>query len=117
MPDSNPRPLPQKSGALPMSHHIYKEFCLVINLEKYSFHINEIEFLPFWATLCQQSACGPLHLSSNAKAVQQFPESATVKDMQVFLGNSSPMPPACCCLSLTAYVGDCHPTQCCLGHI
>ena len=24
MPDSNPRPLPEKSGALPMSHHIYK---------------------------------------------------------------------------------------------
>ena len=24
MPDSNPGPLPQKSGALPMSHHIYK---------------------------------------------------------------------------------------------
>ena len=23
MPDSNPGPLPQKSGALPMSHHIY----------------------------------------------------------------------------------------------
>ena len=24
MPDSNPGSLPQKSGALPMSHHIYK---------------------------------------------------------------------------------------------
>ena len=46
-----------------MSHHIYKEFCLVINMEKYSFHINEIEFLPFWATLCQHVALFPSALT------------------------------------------------------
>ena len=30
MPDLNPGPLPQKSGALPMSHHIYNYYNYVI---------------------------------------------------------------------------------------
>ena len=54
---------------------------LVINLEKCSFHVNEIEFLGHHV-----SARGALPLTSNVEAVQQFPEPATVKDMQVFLG-------------------------------
>ena len=30
MPNSNPGPLPHKSGALPMSHHIYKLMILFV---------------------------------------------------------------------------------------
>ena len=58
-----------------------QEFGLVINLEKCSFHVSEIEFLGHHV-----SARGVLLLSSNVEAVQKFPEPATVKDMQVFLG-------------------------------
>ena len=58
-----------------------QEFGLVINLEKCSFHVSEIEFLGHHV-----SARGALPLSSNVEAVQKFPEPATVKDMQVFLG-------------------------------
>ena len=58
-----------------------QQFGLVINLEKCSFHVNEIEFLGHHV-----SARGALPLTSNMEAVQQFPEPATVKDMQVFLG-------------------------------
>ena len=58
-----------------------QQFGLVINLEKCSFHVNEIEFLRQ-----NVSARGALLLTSYLEAVQQFPEPATVKDMQVFLG-------------------------------
>ena len=54
---------------------------MVINLEKCSFHVSEIEFLGHHV-----SARGALPLSSNVEAVPKFPEPATVKDMQVFLG-------------------------------
>ena len=54
---------------------------MVINLEKCSFHLSEIEFLGHYV-----SARGALPLSSNVEAVQKFPEPASVKDMQVFLG-------------------------------
>ena len=53
----------------------------MINLEKCTFHVNEIEFLGH-----SVSGRGALPLSSNVEAVQHFPEPATVKDMQVFLG-------------------------------
>ena len=52
-----------------------QQFGLVINLEI------EIEFLGHHV-----SARGALPLSSNVDAVQLFPEPATVKDMQVFVG-------------------------------
>ena len=58
-----------------------QQFGLVINLKKCSFHVNEIEFLGH-----HLSARGAFPLTSNVEAVQQFPEPATVKDMQVFLG-------------------------------
>ena len=58
-----------------------QHFGLVINLEKCTFHVKEIEFLGH-----SVSARGALPLSSNVEAVQQFPEPATVKDMKVFLG-------------------------------
>ena len=58
-----------------------QQFGLVINLEKCTFHVKEIEFLGH-----SVSARGALPLSSNVEAVQQFPEPATVKDMKVFLG-------------------------------
>ena len=63
-----------------LSHQL-QEFGLVINLEKCSFHVSEIEFLGHHV-----SARGALPLSSNVEAVPKFPEPATVKDMQVFLG-------------------------------
>ena len=58
-----------------------REFGLVINLEKCTFNVPEIEFLGHTV-----SARGALPLQSNVEAVQQFPEPATIKDMQVFLG-------------------------------
>ena len=58
-----------------------REYGTVINLEKCSFHVSEIEFLGHTV-----SAQGALPLSSNVEAVQKFPETATIKDMQVFLG-------------------------------
>ena len=53
-----------------------QHFGLVINLEKCTFHVKEIEFLGH-----SVSARGALPLSSNVEAVQHFPEPATVKDM------------------------------------
>ena len=44
-------------------------------------HVSEIEFLGYHV-----SARCALPLSSNVAAIQQFPEPATVSDMQVFLG-------------------------------
>ena len=58
-----------------------QQFGLVINLEKCVFMVSEIEFLGHHV-----SARGALPLSSNVEAVKTFPEPATVKDMQVFLG-------------------------------
>ena len=58
-----------------------REFGLVINLEKCTFHMPEIEFLGHTV-----SARGALPLQSNVEAVQKFPEPATIKEMQVFLG-------------------------------
>ena len=58
-----------------------QQFGLVINLEKCVFHTSKIEFLGHHV-----SACGALPLNSNVEAVQLFPEPATVKDMQVFVG-------------------------------
>ena len=58
-----------------------REFGLVINLEKCIFNVSEIEFLSHTV-----SACGTLPLQSNVDAVQKFPEPATIKEMQVFLG-------------------------------
>ena len=58
-----------------------REFGLVINLEKCTFHVSEIEFLGHTV-----SSRGVLPLQSNMSAVQHFPQPATVKDMQVFLG-------------------------------
>ena len=90
-----------------------QQFGLVINLEKCTFHVNEIEFLAH-----SVSACGALPLSSKVEAVQHFPEPATVKDMQVFFYLASfPTPPARFFPSQTAYVGDCHPAQRCPGHL
>ena len=58
-----------------------QQFGLVINLEKCVFHASEIEFLVHYV-----SAHSALPFSSNVEALQLFPEPATVKDMQVFLG-------------------------------
>ena len=58
-----------------------REFGLVINLEKCTFYVSEIEFLGHTV-----SSRGALPLHSNVSAVQHFPQPATVKDMQVFLG-------------------------------
>ena len=58
-----------------------QHFGLAINLEKCSFHVNDIKFLGH-----SVSAFGALPLSSNVETVQHFSEPATVKDMQVFLG-------------------------------
>ena len=55
-----------------------RKFGLVINLEKCTFHVPEIEFLGHTV-----SARGALPLQSNVEAVQNFPEPATIKDMQV----------------------------------
>ena len=57
-----------------------REFGLVINLEKRTFNVSEIEFLGHTV-----SARGALPLQSNVEAVQKFPEPATIKEMQVFL--------------------------------
>ena len=96
-----------------------QQFGLVINLEKCTFHVKEIEFLGHESV----SARGTLPLSSNVEAVQHFPEPATVKACKyswawsTFTVASFPMPPACCFPSQTAYVGDCHPAQRCTGHL
>ena len=58
-----------------------REFGLVINLEKCTFNVSEIEFLGHTV-----SARGALLLHSNLEAVQKFPEPAINKEMQVFLG-------------------------------
>ena len=95
-----------------------QQFGLVINLEKCTFHVKEIEFLGH-----SVSARGAIPLSSNVEAVQHFPEPATVKACKyswawsTFTVASFPMPPACCFPSQTAYVGDCHPSQRCTGHL
>ena len=73
-----------------------REFGLVINLEKCTFNVPEIEFLGHTV-----SARDALPLQSNVEAVQRFPEPATIKEMQVFLGTSFPMLPTLCCPSLT----------------
>ena len=70
----------------PQEHitHLFQRlrvFGLVINLEKCTFNVSEIEFLGHTV-----SSCGALPLQSNVEAVQKFPEPATIKEMQVFLG-------------------------------
>ena len=59
MPESNPGPLPQKSGALPMSHHIYrikKDFTLFIRGPD-TVHLNSVLILPRYSNFLKALRC------------------------------------------------------------